>query len=150
MLRHLRRGRRCPAIPDPYREVVRQRTAVAAVAAGGALGATARFGVGHLIPWQPPDFPWATALVNVSGCLLIGAVLGWLLASSGQPAWLRPFVATGVLGGYTTFSAFAAESVVLVDSGAVWTAVVYVASSVVLGLLAVRVGARAVQRLRGA
>jgi len=150
MLRHHRRGRRGPAALHPYREVVRQRTAVAAVAAGGALGATARFGVGQLISWQPPGFPWATALVNVSGCLLIGGVLGWLLASAGQPAWLRPFIATGVLGGYTTFSAFAVESVVLVDSGAASTAAVYVASTVLLGLLAVRVGARAVQRLKGA
>jgi len=123
---------------------------VAAVAAGGALGATARFAVGRWVPWEAPAFPWATAMVNVTGCLLIGLVLGWLLASTGQPPWLRPFLATGVLGGYTTFSAFAVETVVLVDAGAVTTAALYVVGSLAVGLVAVRVGATVAQRAKGA
>jgi CrcB protein len=120
-----------------------------AVAAGGALGAGLRWAVASWWPWRPPGFPWATVTVNVVGCLAIGVVLAWLLGSVGQPRWLRPFLATGVLGGFTTFSAFAVESVRLVDSGSWATALTYVVVSLVLGLVAVRVGVRAVVVLRG-
>lgn len=120
---------------------------VTAVAVGGALGAAARFGVDQALPWHPPQFPWATGIVNVSGCLAIGLVLGWLLTTAGQPPWLRPFLATGVLGGYTTFSTFSVETVRLVSAQASAVAVAYVLSSVVVGLALVRVGARAVQLL---
>jgi CrcB protein len=123
---------------------------VLAVAGGGAVGAALRWGVGQWLPWHPPAFPWATATVNVVGCLAIGLVLGWLLTTAGQPRWLRPFLATGLLGGFTTFSAFAVETVRLLDDGAGSVALAYVAASLALGLLAVRVGARTVVRIRRA
>jgi len=123
-------------------------SAVAAVALGGAVGASLRLALESLAPWQPAGFPWVTFGINVFGCLLIGALLAWLLGSAGQPAWLRPFLATGLLGGFTTFSAFAVESVRLLDAGAWGTAGSYVAGSLVLGLLAVRVGARLGERGR--
>jgi CrcB protein len=112
----------------------------AAAALGGVLGALARWGVARALPFPAGGWPWATLLVNVTGCALIGVLLAVLLARFPGHPWLRPFLATGVLGGYTTFSAFAVEVVRLVDDGAVATAVAYVAASVLGGLLAVVAG----------
>ncbi len=81
----------------------------------------------------------ATFLANVVGCLLIGIVASSPLVGRG-PHWLRPFAITGVLGGFTTFSAFALETGVLLDSGRVLLALSYAAGTMVTGLLAVRLG----------
>jgi CrcB protein len=112
----------------------------AAAALGGVLGALARWGVAQALPSPAGGWPRATLLVNVTGCALIGVLLAVLLARFPGHRWLRPFLATGVLGGYTTFSTFAVDVVRLVDDGAVGTAVAYVAASVVGGLLAVVAG----------
>lgn len=112
-----------------------------AVAAGGALGAAARYGVGLLWPWQPPALPWATLSVNLVGCALIGVVLVVLTEAVTAPGWMRPFLATGVLGGFTTYSAFAVETVRLTDRGQAGLALAYVAVSVVAGLVLVRAAA---------
>jgi len=122
-------------------------TAAAAVAAGGALGASLRYELGLAWPWRPPGLPWATLTVNLLGCALIGVVLVLLTELVAGPSWLRPFLATGVLGGFTTFSAFAVESVRLVDAGAVGVAAGYVAMSVVAGLLLVRSAAVVTRRV---
>jgi fluoride exporter len=114
-------------------------TGYAAAALGGVLGALARWGVSRALP-SPTGWPWATLLVNVTGCALIGVLLAVLLARFPAHPWLRPFLATGVLGGYTTFSTFAVDAVRLVDAGAVGTAAGYVAASVLGGLLAVVAG----------
>jgi CrcB protein len=85
----------------------------------------------------------ATLLVNVVGCLLLGVLVsGWPHAT-----WLRPFLGTGVLGGFTTFSAFALETDRLLDRAAA-VALVYVALSLLLGLGAAAVGLRLGTRLR--
>src|SRR3954453_9970879 len=86
-------------------------------ALGGALGALARWGVAAALPSSPGGWPWVTLLVNLTGCLLIGVLLAVLLARFPSSHWLRPFLATGVLGGYTTWSTFAVETVALVDGG---------------------------------
>jgi CrcB protein len=78
-----------------------QARLLAAVAAGGALGSAARHGLDLALPQ-----PWATVVVNVSGCLLIGA----LVARHRHAALLRAFLGTGVLGGYTTFSTASADT----------------------------------------
>ncbi|PWW66494.1 fluoride efflux transporter FluC [Actinokineospora spheciospongiae] len=72
---------------------------LAAVSAGGVLGALARYGLGTLLP-----APWATWLVNVSGCLLIGALMAVITRTGPHSPLLRPFLGVGFLGGYTTFS----------------------------------------------
>ena len=110
------------------------------VALGGALGALARWGVGTGLPHPPGAWPWATVTVNLTGCLAIGVVLAVLLDRSPDHPWLRPFLATGVLGGYTTFSAFAVDAVQLADAGRWPVAVGYLLVSVVGGLAAVVLG----------
>lgn len=92
------------------------------------------------LPSPAGSWPWATLLVNLTGCALIGGLLAVLLARRPDSRWLRPFLATGVLGGYTTFSTFAVETVQLAEAGAVALAVGYVLVSVVGGVLAVVAG----------
>jgi CrcB protein len=84
-----------------------RRVAYVLAALGGALGALARWGVTTALPHSPTGWPWATLLVNLTGCLLFGALLAVLTARSPEPPWARPFLAVGVLGGYTTYSAAA-------------------------------------------
>ncbi len=117
-------------------------------ALGGALGALARWGVATALPHSPGGWPWATLLVNLSGCLLFGALAAALTARSPEPPWARPFLAVGVLGGYTTYSAFAVEAVGLVEAGAPVLAGGYVLVSVLGGVLAVAAGALAVRTAR--
>ena len=117
-------------------------------ALGGALGALARWGVGTALPHSPGGWPWATLLVNLTGCLLLGALAAALTARPPEPAWARPFLAVGVLGGYTTYSAFAVETVGLAEAGEPLLAAGYVLASVVGGVLAVAGGALAVRAAR--
>jgi fluoride exporter len=115
-------------------------------ALGGALGALARWAVAEALPTAAGGWPWATLLVNLTGCFLLGVLVAVLAARPPEPAWVRPFLAVGVLGGYTTYSAFAVEVVDLVDDGAVALAAGYVVLSVVGGVTAVAVGAVAGRR----
>ena len=111
------------------------------IALGGALGALARFAVAlGFGTWDPTQLPWATLLVNVVGCVAIGAIAASASIRSG-PWWLRPFLITGVLGGFTTFSALALETGLLLDAGRILVAAAYVGVTMVVGLLAVRLGA---------
>jgi CrcB protein len=114
---------------------------------GGALGALARWGVGRGLPHSPGGWPWATVLVNLTGCALIGVLLAVLAARFPDHPWLRPFLVTGVLGGYTTFSTFAVDAVQLSDVGAWGTAAGYVLVSVVGGVVAVAGGLRLTRAL---
>ena len=109
-------------------------------ALGGALGALARWAVTTALPHTPGAWPWATLLVNLTGCLAIGALLAVLLARFPDSPWLRPFFAVGVLGGYTTYSTFAVDVVQLARSGRGLLALTYVLASVLGGLLAVVLG----------
>jgi len=102
----------------------------AVVAVGTAVGATARWGVGELGGLDPTlgEFPWATLLVNVAGCFLIG------VAAARLSGLARVGVATGVLGGFTTMSAFAVEANQLADANEPVFAAVYVVASMALGV----------------
>lgn len=120
---------------------------VALVGLGGALGGAARYGAATLIPWQPPGFPWATLAVNLLGCLLIGIALVVLEEGPGLSTWAHPLLAVGLIGGFTTFSAFSLETVLIVDQSAFGVAAVYVLATVVLGLTAVRLAATATRRI---
>jgi len=115
-------------------------------AIGGALGALARWGLSEAVP-SPGGWPWATLLVNVTGCFLLGMLLGILGSRSPQPAWVPPFVGVGILGGYTTYSTFAVEVVRQAEAGAVLLAAGYVLVSVVGGVSALAAGAVTGKRL---
>ncbi|MBA4491247.1 fluoride efflux transporter CrcB [Paracoccus sp. S1E-3] len=109
------------------------------VAAGGAIGASARYGVNlTTMRLLGPGFPVATLVVNVTGCLLMG-LLASVLAHRGGHA-LAPFLLTGVLGGFTTFSAFSLDTLTLWERGQGGQAAVYVILSVAASLLAVAAG----------
>jgi CrcB protein len=115
---------------------------IVAIAAGGALGAPARYGVAELVHVAPGSFPWATFLTNVSGCLAIGFLAVVLTHRAGHPL-VRPFLVTGFLGAFTTFSTFAVDVDVLGKDGHVAIAAIYVVASIALGLAAVAGGMRA-------
>jgi CrcB protein len=107
-------------------------------ALGGAIGSGAR----HLVnvafgPWSDGGFPWATLTVNVAGCLLMGLLAAALALRFDGSLELRTLLATGILGGFTTFSAFSMDFAHLVERGDVGQGLVYVAASVILSLAAV-------------
>ncbi|WUW39309.1 CrcB family protein [Micromonospora rifamycinica] len=119
-----------------------------AIAAGGVLGALARAGVQTALPHAPTGFPWSTFAVNVTGCLLIGALMGVLGRRQAGPL-VRPFLAVGVLGGFTTFSAYVVDVHRALAAGAAGTALGYLAATLVGGLLAVAAGDALVARWWG-
>jgi CrcB protein len=111
------------------------------VAAGGAIGASAR----HLtnlaaLRLLGPGFPWATLAVNFVGSLAMGVFIELLTRRFGGSNELRLFVATGVLGGFTTFSSFSLDFADLAGRGAVLQALLYAAVSVVLAIAALFLG----------
>ena len=112
------------------------------VALGGALGSVARFKVSELLLLSYPSwkFPIGTFIVNVLGCLTIGILAGL----SERPGVISPdvrlFLFTGVMGGFTTFSAFGLETFSLLKRGEILIASSYVGLSIIVGILAVCVG----------
>ena len=113
---------------------------VGAIAAGGALGSLARYGVSRVIHVSPGSFPWATFWTNVSGSFAFGAVLALLVARFPPSRYLRPFVAVGFIGAYTTFSTMAVETDLLVKDGHAAIGVMYLVVSVAAGLCAAAAG----------
>ena len=112
-----------------------------AVAAGGALGAVARYSLDRLIERRSFSvFPWSTFAINVSGCLLIGILIAAVVDRRHTPLWLRTGLVVGLVGGYTTFSTFAQETFDLVEEGRSGLALTYAAGSVCLGVAAVVAG----------
>lgn len=112
-----------------------------AVAAGGVVGAEARYGLTALVG-EEPSFPWATLGANITGCFLVGVLMVVLLELTAPHRLLRPFLGVGVLGGYTTFSAYAVEiHEMLLDDRALaaWT---YLAVTPMTALLAAWLGTR--------
>ena len=108
---------------------------------GGGLGSALRYGVGRLsLALIGPNFPAGTLAVNIVGCFLMGVLAEWLaFRDVGMDQETKLFLTTGILGGFTTFSAFALDAVVLWQRGAIGTTAVYILASVVLsiaGLLA--------------
>ncbi|WP_433220251.1 fluoride efflux transporter FluC [Dactylosporangium sp. CS-047395] len=111
-----------------------------AISAGGAIGALSRYGVALAWPHAPGGFPWSTFVINVTGCLLIGALMVVVTeVVTGRPL-LRPFAGVGILGGYTTFSTYVVDVHQTAVAGAPWTALGYLAATLVGALLAVWTG----------
>ncbi|MER7206286.1 fluoride efflux transporter CrcB [Streptosporangium sp. NPDC000239] len=118
-----------------------QLRVLAAVAAGGSIGAAARYGASLLWPTPPAAFPWTTLGVNALGCLVIGVFLVTLTEAWTAPVWVRPFFATGVLGGFTTFSTYCVDIERLVAAGRPGPALTYMAVTVVAAMASVTAGA---------
>jgi CrcB protein len=115
---------------------------LAAISAGGALGACARYGATLLWPAPQGTFPWAVFWVNVTGCALIG-VLMVLVSEGGRtaPALVRPFLGVGVLGGFTTFSTYALDFSDLLESEEAGVALAYAGGTLAGAMGAVWLGA---------
>lgn len=110
------------------------------IAAGGALGALARYGLSGWVQARAGGFfPWGTLVVNVLGSFLLGFLFRYLEATA-LPAEWRQAATIGLLGAFTTFSTFSLETVALAQDGDWARASLYLAGSVVLGLAAVAVG----------
>ncbi len=106
------------------------------VGGGGFLGAILRFLLALTLFNASSRFPWATLCINVLGCFLIGILNGFVQEKT-LPTGLALFLMTGVLGGFTTFSAFGLETVTLISTGRSTIAAIYVILSVLFGILAV-------------
>jgi fluoride exporter len=126
---------------------------LAAVSLGGALGAPARYAIAQAVDITPGTFPWGTFWINVSGSFSLGFILALVLERFPPTRYIRPFVATGFLGAYTTYSTFAVEGVLLTKNGHWAIALAYTTASIAVGLGAVWSGmllARAVPSSRRA
>ncbi len=107
------------------------------VALGGIIGSLARYGLAEVFPHGPGEVPWATFATNVVGCFAIGVLLARLTPRS-HPL-LRPFLGTGILGGFTTFSTFAVDTEKLLNQHVV-VALVYFFGTAAAALLAAFIG----------
>ncbi len=106
---------------------------LAVIAIGGMLGATARFKLAEALPTDAGHFPWATFWINLSGSFLLGFLLVVLLERFPPTRYVRPFLATGILGAYTTMSTYAVETALLIKDGHAATALLYGIGSVAAG-----------------
>ena len=144
-----------PVDPDVDLHVPAQRTplwrgqlpTVAVVAAGGGLGAAARYGAGLALPTAQGAFPWTTLLVNATGCAVIGVFMVVITDVWTAHPLVRPFFGTGVLGGFTTFSTYAVDIQRLADQGEAKAALGYLALTLTAALAAVWAAASVTRRV---
>lgn len=122
---------------------------VVAVAAGGAIGAPLREEMSRLVTGPAGGFPLSTWLINVSGSFVLGLLLTLIVERWPPTEYARPFVATGIIGAYTTWSTFMVDTDVLVKDGHPALAGVYVLASLAGGLAAVYAGVGLVRRWPG-
>ncbi len=117
------------------------------VFAGAGLGGMARHGVNMAASRLGYSFPWGTFAVNVAGSFLMGMLAAWFALRTGVPQQVKLFLTTGVLGGFTTFSAFSLDAALLWEKGAFGPFTVYVLASVVLSVVGLFAGMAAVRLL---
>ncbi|CAL9335634.1 Putative fluoride ion transporter CrcB [Nocardiopsis dassonvillei] len=135
----------------PEHPAPRTASVVAAVALGGGLGALARHAA-TLAPTAPGAFPWAVLAVNTLGCALIGVLMVAVTEVREAHPLVRPFLGVGVLGGFTTFSAYAADVHALLGAGRVAAGCLYLAATAAAALAATAAGTALARRVlsRGA
>jgi CrcB protein len=122
---------------------------LAVIAVGGVLGAEARYAVGALLPHSADGWPWSTLLINVSGCVLIGALMIVITELAHGHRLLRPFLGVGVLGGYTTFSTATVETLALAATGHPAAAIAYTVATPALAVLGCGAGVLAARLAAG-
>ena len=115
---------------------------------GGGLGAALRHGVNVIAArWLGTGFPYGTLIINVLGSLAMGLIAEYFALKAGLPQRWRLFLTTGILGGFTTFSAFSLEAALLYERGQQMGAAIYVVASVVLAIGALFAGMAIVRML---
>jgi fluoride exporter len=117
------------------------------VMSGGAIGAGLRYGLSQAVPYAGNGWPWATFAANMFGGLAMGVLAAWILRGDNSAEPLRLFVGVGVLGGFTTFSAFSLEMAQMVQRGQTGLAAGYAAASVLLALGALFAGMAAAKAI---
>ena len=118
------------------------------VALGGALGAVCRYLAGNAISKAVGSaLPWGTFLINLGGCFAMGLLMTVIVERELLPAAWRLFLCVGLLGGFTTFSSFGYETLMLLAEGNILAAAGYAGGSVVLGLVAAGVGVLAARAI---
>jgi protein CrcB len=121
---------------------------LAVIAVGGMLGSAARYGVAQRLPVRPGRFPWATFWTNLSGSFLLGLLLVLLLERFPPTRLVRPFLASGVLGAFTTMSTYEIETALLLKDGHAVTALSYSVGSLAAGLVLAYLGILAGRRIQ--
>ena len=117
------------------------------VSVGGSAGAGARYLLGLAFAQPAGSFPWTTFAINVAGSALIGVLMVLVTDVWTQRRLIRPFLGTGVLGGFTTFSTFAVDIQTLTGAGHAGSALLYLAATPILAVLAVWATASTTRRL---
>lgn len=117
------------------------------VMSGGAIGAGLRFGLSQALPYSGQGWPWSTFAANILGGLAMGVLAAWVLKCDNSAEPLRLFVGVGVLGGFTTFSAFSLEMARMIEQGHTGLAAGYALASVFLALVALIAGMTAAKAL---
>ncbi|MEV8588139.1 fluoride efflux transporter CrcB [Streptomyces sp. NPDC051180] len=126
-----------------------QLPVVGAVAVGGALGASARYGAALLWPTPAHAFPWTTFTVNMAGCAALGVLMVLVAEAATAPHPLvRPFLGTGFCGGFTTFSTYTLDTQRLLAAGDPTRGLLYLAGTAVTALAAVWAGVAATRAVR--
>jgi CrcB protein len=121
---------------------------LAAVFAGGALGAVTRAALSTFADADPASWPWPTFIVNIVGAFLVGYFTTRLLERLPVSSYRRPLLGTGLCGGLTTFSTMQVETLKMIQHGHWALAVGYTVTSIVLGLVAVHLATAFVRRVR--
>jgi fluoride exporter len=124
------------------------RRELAAIFAGGFIGAVARALVADALPHDRGAWPWATFLVNIAGAFVLGYVVTRLQERLPQSAYRRPLLGTGFCGALTTFSTMQLELLTMLDAGRGGLALGYASASIAAGLAAVAVATNVVRRAR--
>ena len=120
-------------LPDTIRNII-------SVGAGSFIGGIARYLVSLAMKGISKGFPWATLLVNLLGCLIIGLLLGFLSRNASESTSWGLFLTVGLCGGFTTFSTFSKEALTMLQTGQIWGFASYIALSILAGIALVALG----------
>ena len=120
-------------LPDTIRNII-------AVGAGSFIGGIARYIVSLAMKGISKGFPWATVLVNLSGCLIIGLLWGFLSRNASESTSWGLFLTVGLCGVFTTFSTFSKEALTMLQTGQIWGFASYIALSILAGIVLVAIG----------
>ena len=120
-------------LPDTIRNII-------AVGAGSFIGGIARYLVSLAMKGISKGVPWATVLVNLIGCLIIGLLWGFLSRNAAENTSWGLFLTVGLCGGFTTFSTFSKEALTMLQTGQIWGFASYIALSILAGIVLVAIG----------